>query len=113
MPESSLSTSTFCHRNYYHNTIIFLTHSTSQLFPFDFLYLNRMVHICQREMLLNRVNSRAHSGHQLFMITRLGITLNIKVVYPPYIGGTLAFEASVMFESSDSLRPAAVLFNGK
>lgn len=47
------------------------------------------------------------------MITRLGKTLNIKAVYPPYIGVTLAFEASMMFESWDSLRPAAALFIGK
>lgn len=43
----------------------------------------------------------------------LGITLNIKAVYPPYIRVTLAFNASMMFESFDSLRPAALLFIGK
>lgn len=57
-------------------------------------------------------------GHQLIVYNHkvrmcLGITLNIKAVYPPYIRVTLAFNASMMFESFDSLRPAALLFIGK
>ena len=57
-------------------------------------------------------------GHRLIVYDHkvqmwLGITLNIKAVYPPYIRVTVAFNASMTFESFDSLRPAALLFIGK